>query len=241
MQQGIHIHTPKMTKFNKIIIGVIAVSFLLQFFLGKIVGISWVSLFGLIPLKVYDGHIYQMLTYPLAHQGFIGVLFDCLIIWFIGCDLEEIWGQKTYALFIGSSLIGSSVLYMIIGTFFSQGIPMVGVSGLCYSLLMGYAIMYPDRLLSFMLIFPVKAKYFCPLIILVLVFMGMSSPYGQASLGHLGAMLSGFLFLRLEATYKISQKFKAPKKSIKAKKRKSHLKLIHGERDGKDKDPKYWQ
>ncbi len=74
--------------------------------------------------------------------------------------------------------------------------PMLGASGAVYGLLAAFAIYYPfAELMLIFLPFPIKAKYFVPLLVLSDLIFGftsqMSSPI--AHLAHVGGALIGFL------------------------------------------------
>ena len=76
--------------------------------------------------------------------------------------------------------------------------PTVGASGAIYGVLMGYAMLYPDSIMT--LVFPpisMKAKWF------VLIFAGIELLTGVSGMGggvahfaHLGGLIFGFLLIR---------------------------------------------
>ena len=104
-----------------------------------------------------------------------------------------------------------------------------GPSGICYSLLVAYAILFPDRTLLLYL-FPVKAKWFCLILTAILLYQGVLGAGGSGALGHLGAMASGFGYLLF-----LSRKSLNLPKFAQKKKGKAKLKIV------KDDDgPKYW-
>ena len=75
--------------------------------------------------------------------------------------------------------------------------PTVGASGAIYGVLMGYAMLYPDSLLT--LIFPpvtLKAKWFVLIFGGIELAIGLSSANdGVAHFAHLGGMLFGYLLI----------------------------------------------
>ena len=119
---------------------------------------------------------------------------------------------------------------------------MLGMGGIVNALLLAYAILYPNRTFSFMLIFPVAAKYFCALIIFMQLYMGFFSSGAAVIWGQLGAMLFAFLFM-LQQT-KLSQKMRVNINDFNRERKKNKFTLIQGERDdenGDDHPPKYFQ
>lgn len=244
-------HTPVLSKTNKIILIIAGSLFLIQSILNMN-GVDLTAAFALIPGKFFLGHIYELITYPFIAPGFFALLFNGMVIWFIGSDLEDKWGQKIYLKFFLFSVIGAGTIYALLGlTFFRSSFsfytPLMGLSGFCYSLLFAYAIIFADRTLSFMMIFPVKGKYFCMLIAGVELYMGIFSNSKASAWGHLAAALCGFLFLRIKSM--MALKSKASVHDIKRKqnldKAKGRLYIVPDEETEQKKpnkdDPKYWQ
>ena len=101
-------------------------------------------------------------------------------------------------------------------------IPVVGSSGAVYGLLVAYGIIHSERMMLFMMVFPMKAKYFVLLLAGVeFVTTVFGSRSGVANLAHLGGMLAGFGALTAIA-YKRSR---ARRPAVK-RRRKKHLKLV---------------
>jgi hypothetical protein len=75
-------------------------------------------------------------------------------------------------------------------------IPMIGASAAIMGILLAYGMTFPNSIILFMFIIPMKAKYFVILLALINLW---SIPGGGsvAHLAHLGGMLAGFIFLRI--------------------------------------------
>lgn len=251
MNGQMQFQAPPLTKTNKIILITCGVFFLLQTFVASAIGINFAGLFGLSGIGVSHGFIHQILTFPLAQSGFMAALFNGLIIWFIGGELEIKWGVKTYLRFLLFSYIGSGLIYIILMFAFFQGsiaftTPLVGLTGMCFALILAYGIIFSERYMTFMLIFPMKAKYFCMFLIGIELFMSFAPGLqGKNSLGHLGAMFCGYLYLVLKAfsLKKGNESLKAFLKKRDMDKRKKSLYIVRDEEPKRadQKDPKYWQ
>ena len=75
--------------------------------------------------------------------------------------------------------------------------PTVGASGAIYGVLMGYAMLYPDTVLS-LLIPPIslKAKWFVLIFAAIELFTGVTGTGGNiAHFAHLGGLIFGFLLI----------------------------------------------
>lgn len=226
------IYLPPLTKLNKAIIIAIAGMFLLTSILSRGFGVSVDSVLALSTLGISKGFIFQLITYPVIGGGLVAVIFNSLLFWFIGCDLERLWGVKRYLTFLAVTVIGGGAIFIGITALIYGALPtfLAGVTGATSSLLMAYAILYPDRIFTFMLIFPMKAKYFCMILVGMQLYMAFFSHNALSSWGVLGSMLSGFLYMMIVSKQKFS--IKLPKK-----KKKNHLRVVPDD----DTPPKYWQ
>jgi membrane associated rhomboid family serine protease len=206
--------------------------------------------FALVPYKVVTQFwAWQLFTYMFLHSnGVFHILFNMLSLWWFGSELEQRWGPKfflTYYLVCG---VGAGLIYMLgtLGYYLvtdrvgAMAAPLVGASGATYGLLLAYGILFGERMIFFMMLFPMKAKYFTLIIGLVELVTLLDSGIGSqvANLAHLGGIAVGFLFLNVVA------RWRARSRSGATSRRGRRLKLVvNNERDNpkEDKDgPKYW-
>lgn len=235
-------HSPPLTKINKTIIIASVALFVLSAILEKVAGMSITSLLALKTKAIFSGHIYQLATYPFVERSFFAILFNCLIIWFIGSDLEGHWGKKLYLQFLTSCITATAFIYIIVtGIFLRDGLsmsfPLFGLSTVCYGLLGAYAIIYADRYLSFMFLFPIKAIWFCILLGGIQLYQAIFSTYAKSAWAHLAGLIFGILFLRIKAFMINRSRNAAAKKKEKLRKN-SHLHIVRP--DDEDDKPKYW-
>ena len=172
-----------------------------------------------------------------------------MILWFIGSDLELLWGRRRYSQFLMSSILGGGIIYLLLQTLIfdssaSMSMSLSGFGGAANAMLLAFAIIYPDKILI-LLFFPVKAKYFCAILIAMQLYTGFFSPMAVLSWGHLGTMLSGFLFMIVVSSPRFKQIFsktKNQKSFLKSKrfpsKGRANLKLVKGDEED-DNGPKY--
>ena len=151
--------------------------------------------------------------------------------------------RKRYLTFLTVSTLGAAFVYLLVmSIFFGSSspvwpYPLTGIGGITNALCVAYAILYPNRTFLFMLLFPVKTKYFCVLLIIIQLYTGFmesSNMAGVLAWGHLAAMGFGFLYMVSVSSPTIKRIFSKPKR----KKSKANLKIV-GSDD--DKPPKYWQ
>ena len=163
-------------------------------------------------------HIWQPVNHMLMHGGFWHLFFNMYTLYFFGRVLEERWGAKKFLIFyfvtgLGAALVHTGVEWLQMNHWMSQVAegsmaaqanihalkmtPTVGASGAIYGVLMGFAMLYPDAILS--LIFPpvsMKAKWF------VLIFGGIELLTGITGVGggiahfaHLGGLIFGYILI----------------------------------------------
>jgi membrane associated rhomboid family serine protease len=241
MQAGFQ--APPLTKTNKILIITLVVFFVLsQITKGALGSYLALSLSGM-----SSGLFYQLITYPFIEASFMGLLFEGLLLWFIGSELESKWGRKFYIEFFLVSVLSVAPLYLILSKTLGLSAPLMGITGFNYALLVAYAIIYSERQLMFMMIFPMKAKYFCMLLAGIQLYTGFFSGSGAVSFTHLAAMLFAFMFLQYKSAKARGVSLGSMKQEMHKKKMKSKLRIVTDEepmppKDKADpKDPKFWQ
>ena len=141
---------------------------------------------------------WQLVTYMFMHGGFGHLFFNMYTLFIFGSVLENVWGTKKFLTFyfvtgIGAALVNIGVQYLT-GSFALT----VGASGAIYGILMGYAMLYPDSMLT--LIFPpvsMKAKWFVLIFAGIELLLGISNNPADnvAHFAHLGGLVFAFLLL----------------------------------------------
>ena len=231
---------PKLTPVNKVIL-ISAVSLFILHSIMKAVGaFSVVSIVGLSGAGVLSGMIYQFLTYPFVETQLMGLIFNSLLIWFIGSEIETLWGRKVYLRFLGLIVLGVGLFYFLVSVLFFHGTHMYGthlhgLNGINFALLIAYATLYPDRQLSLMMIFPMRAQTFCWILAAIEAYMALFSNI-TTSWAHLLAMGLSWLIIRFQRTSFLSKVLNKDFQRAKAKK--GHLYVV---KDDDQKPPKYWQ
>ena len=180
-----------------------AVVFALQMLTGtgKPYGVGFVDSWGFfVPhLAINNLQIWRFFTYMFLHASFGHIAMNMFGLWMFGTQIEALWGQRTFLIYYVVCGLGGAIVY---GVFNLTGLaaysPMLGASGAVFGILLAYGMTFPDRLILFMFIIPIKAKY---LVILFGLIELLSIPQadGVARLAHLGGMAAGFIFLRIYA------------------------------------------
>lgn len=239
------IYLPRLTKINKTIIIASVALFVLNAILGKFASFSLVTILGVSLDGVKSGMVHQLITYPLLGNGIFEVVLNCLMLWLMGSEFETSWGVKRYLTFLLAVVLGAAFLTLGIAALFPgpmQSFSLTGLSGVVTSLCVAYAFLYPDRLFSFMMVFPVKAKIFCLILAGISLYQGFFTLYAIGAWSQLGAMAMGFLYMywtTKQSQGRISRGGQTMERWGKSKKSKANLTIVRDDGENNDK-PKYW-
>lgn len=157
--------------------------------------------FGLSPSMVWGyGAIWQFVTYLFLHSpvSFFHILFNMLTLWMFGSDLERDWGTRFFVKYYFVCGVGAGFLDFTARTIWGpMDVRTIGASGAIYGLLLAFGMLYPNRTILFMFLFPLQAKYFVAIIGAIAFFSSFQSGSGISHLAHLGGMIFGFGYLQL--------------------------------------------
>lgn len=231
---------PPLSKTNKFILIASGVVFLIASISKAVGAFNVPQLLGLSGSGLMSGLIYQLITYPFVEVGLMSFIFNGLVVWFIGSELESQWGQRVYLRFLLINVLGVAILSAMVNILLLHGTqayftPLFGLTGVNFSLLIAYAMIYPDRQMSMMMIFPMKAKTFCWILVGIEAYMALINNY-TAAWAHLLAMGISYLIIHFQTAPLIKKALNA---GFESKKRsKSHLYVV---KDEDQKPPKFWQ
>lgn len=205
--------------------------------------------FGLVPENIFSKFfLWEPLTYMFLHsRNVFHIVFNMLLLWWLGSELEQRWGSRFFLAYYLVSGFGAGILYtfitmayaLIMGPTSVLTVPVVGASGAVFGLMLAYGIIFGERIVYFMMVFPMRAKYFVMILGAVEVATLMNNGIGGgqvANLAHLGGLASGFLFLQ---GYTRFQQRRWRKQSDR---RGRGLKLVvnNDKKDEKGGGPRYW-
>ena len=141
---------------------------------------------------------WQLATYALLHGGLLHLAFNMYGLWMFGSELERLWGPRRLLQYYLVSVLVAGLVQLAVASGAPVAYPTVGASGGLFGLLLGYAMMFPQRRL--MLLFPpipMPAWLFAIVFGLLELTLGVTGEAsGIAHFAHLGGMLGGWLMLR---------------------------------------------
>lgn len=187
------------TAIKYLLIANVAV-FLIRFLVPQEFIVEW---FGLVPGSVFaEFRLWQFFTYMFIHGGVWHLVMNMFFLWMFGCEVERTLGTREFFKYYVICGLGGGLLHLLINYNLSSS-PVVGASGAIFGVMAAFGILFPERVITLLLflVLPVqiKAKY------LVMIFAGIAllagsvgTSDGIAHFAHLGGMLAGFIYLKLD-------------------------------------------
>lgn len=161
---------------------------------------------GLIPyLVVHELRIWQPVTYIFVHGGVFHLVFNMLLIWMFGVELERRWGTRAFTKFFFVCGVAAGLATLAAGLLpidaawrieTYAGVT-VGASGAFYGIAYAWARAFPHRTVLMFMIFPVQARWFVIILIGMDFAIAVSSRLtsGTAHLAHFAGLIAAYLYL----------------------------------------------
>jgi membrane associated rhomboid family serine protease len=198
---GLNIGLPSITPVNRAIMITCGVVWACQVVLYMAFRTDMPSyVLGIVPEQVVrQGWIWQPFTYMFLHapNSVSHILLNMLMLWMFGGELERHWGPRGYLTYYLVCGTGAGVAVTIAGWLSGTMVPTIGASGAIYGLLLAYGMVFSERVVLFMMIFPMRART------ISWIFFGIEfvstwaqSASGVSHVAHLGGMIVGYLYLK---------------------------------------------
>lgn len=230
---------PRLTPFVKWMLIACAAFFVVQQTSDQFLGGNLLEWLALVPAGFALQHrFWQLITYAFLHGDVVHLVLNMMMLVFIGSEIEALWGMRRFASFYFFCTTIAGGAYLMLQMFVlgpdALHLPMVGASGAIYGLLMAYGLLFGERSLLFMMLFPMKAKHFVWVLAGIEFFTTVFSGRGGLSgIAHLGGMLGGLVYLWAWARLRVSARPRGAEartrrswNPLSKKKSASHLKLV---------------
>ncbi len=158
------------------------------------------NLLGFKPARaVGDLWLWQFVTGGFLHdtRSLWHILLNLLILWFVGPELERLYGTRRFLILYFGSIAFAHLCYAVVHFSAHPFTNVIGASGAITGLLVLFAIHFPDAKVWFFFLFPIPAR----IAVLILLAMDLhamivSQPDGIAHAAHLGGALFAFCYRR---------------------------------------------
>ena len=104
---------------------------------------------------LFAGELWRLLSFifvPFSSGSILSFALEAYFIWFIGSGLEAAWGDFRFNLYILAGMAGAILACLVTGW--------GGTYCLSLSLLLAFALLYPDMQVLLFFVLPIRVKYF---------------------------------------------------------------------------------
>jgi membrane associated rhomboid family serine protease len=138
-------------------------------------------------------------TYMFVHGGLLHLLGNMFMLWVFGTPVENRMGSRSFILYYLLCGVGAAVFSLALSGIMNVG-PFLGASGAVLGVALAFAIYWPDaELIVFPLPIPIRARTLVALLVGLDVFFYFLTPGdGIAHLAHVGGVLFGYLYFRMQ-------------------------------------------
>jgi membrane associated rhomboid family serine protease len=182
---------PPLPPVTKALMLICTAIFCLQYFVPLD---AW---FALWPLASNRFLPWQPVSYAFLHGSEFHLFFNMLGLWMFGSELERLWGQRRYMVFLLAGVLAAALAQLLLTAITGSRAPTVGASGGLFALLLAFGMLFPNRII--MPLFPpipMKARTFVMVFGGIELVLGLMGGSGVAHFAHLGGMVGGFLTIR---------------------------------------------
>jgi membrane associated rhomboid family serine protease len=168
------------------------------FLLEQQVGGPLMGLFALWPLGSGLFMPWQVLSYAFLHANLAHLAFNMFGLWMFGSELERVWGSRRLGAFFIVSALAAAATQLTVATMMGSNVPTVGASGGLFGLLIGFAMVFPQRTITLLILpIPMPAWLFVTGYGLVELTLGVTgTATGVAHFAHLGGLFGGWCVIR---------------------------------------------
>jgi membrane associated rhomboid family serine protease len=216
-------------------VGGIIVAFVLLSILNAVTGLVAWTLFA--PNAVLGGQVWRLVTWVLVEAGGpntpINLLFGGLTLYWFGRDLCSAWGSRRFVL----TYFGVATLAALATTLLSLGVPQLrggvwtGAWPILSALLIAWASLFPERQILLFFALPISGRTLGWITVAGTLLYGVFGSM-HAYVPHLLAQGIMALYLRGVSARGLWQSLKIRQLERKARRRASHLKVVHKDGQG---------
>lgn len=159
---------------------------------------------GFVPNKALERlYVWQFFTYAFVHDmGPLHILLNMFVLWWVGTDVERQLGRREFIWLYALSIVAAAFCYTPWAYFSdARGVTMVGASGAIMSLLVVFAMLFPDRKVYLLIFGPFSARMLVGILIFIDVALVMSTDHKVAAAAHLGGAIFGYAYIRLRSRW----------------------------------------
>jgi hypothetical protein len=123
-------------------------------------GIPSLNLATLSPSLVLRGQVWRALSWGFFETNGLNLVFGSMLLAIIGRDLSSLWGGLRYLLVCAGVCLGTGVLTTLLGLLWGDVLrsQYLSIWPLADALIIGWAMLFPNRTILFMFVLPAAGK-----------------------------------------------------------------------------------
>ncbi len=129
--------------------------------IGERMGFGLLSRGALVPSAVFHGEVWRLVSWIFFELQPISLVFACLMIYWFGRDLAQLWGARKFVLtYLGFAVV-VGLATSLVGRFLWHGIAdqfYLGTWPITEALVIAWAMTYPDRKIMFYFVVPMGGR-----------------------------------------------------------------------------------
>jgi membrane associated rhomboid family serine protease len=165
---------------------------------------SLVEFVPLVAADVWRGEVWRLVTWTLVEPGPIALVISCLMIYWFGRELAELWGSPRFLRVFGGVILSAAVLTCLVGLVDHSALPLphVGSWALTGAMVVAWGLTFPDRVVRLYFVLPIRGYWLawltCGITAIYAVYSGWEFflPHLFAEAGILAWLYRGTLLSR---------------------------------------------
>ena len=157
------------------------------------------SLLALLPGALLAGQVWRLVTYPFVNISIFAVLWDLLLVWSFGSEIEPRWGSRRFALFLLLASASAALMGVLFAWILPRS-PFGGGSGFApplVALIVAWTLEGPSLPTNFFGVLPMTRLGFAAIALVLVVFGELEQSRSLARLAFvLGGLPVSWLFVR---------------------------------------------
>ncbi len=138
--------------------------------------------------------LWRLVSYAFLHDvgSPMHVIFNALLLYMVGCQLEDRWGEKRFLIFVLSSILAGALI--VLGCYlFGLGSAVVGFSAATVGLLIAWGLAFPEQQIFILGILPLSGRSMVYVTIGLEILFAFSAS-DTSSAAHFGGIITAFIF-----------------------------------------------
>ncbi|WP_242333924.1 MULTISPECIES: rhomboid family intramembrane serine protease [Anaeromyxobacter] len=190
------------------------------------------------PPSVVGGQVWRLLTWVFVQDSPLTLFFAGFMLWWLGQQLVFTWGERRFLLrFLGITVGAGALATLVAIVYPPAAIAHIDAWPTVNALLVVWALMYPDRPLSWFGVVNMSAKMMAALVVFGTVLYAIAYGGPGRFVVHFSALALGWVMSRGFSFGRYFRKARRSMEEREARRRAKHLKVVR--RDGKDEPPRW--